>query len=148
MKRVRPSETNRAARARSWLGNLDPLATVRPWLDKVTALRPRFGRLVPLTAWSSLTGLTPLIFARYLFAFFAGIIVAVAWQSSRSGTKAEADAVTPSALYSMQRSVDNLAAEVTKIRATEQDILGKISARPPQPVAAVRNPPPRPSSAR
>lgn len=147
---LHPSELNPVARVRSWLSKLAPLTAMRPWLGMLgplATLRPRLGRLVPLTAWSSLSELTPLTFARYLIAFFVGVIAAVAWQSHRGGTAEETVAVTPAALYSVRQSVDNLAAEITKIKAVEQDILVRISAPPPPPVATpVRNPAPRPSS--
>jgi hypothetical protein len=135
-----PTELNLVARVRSWLSRLAPLTTVRPWL----------GKLAPLTSvWSSLTELTPLTFARYLIAFFIGVIAAVAWQSYRGGTKDETVAATPAALDSVRQSVDRLAAEITKIRAVEQDILERLSASPPQPVAApARNPAQRPPSVR
>jgi hypothetical protein len=90
--------------------------------------------------------LTPLTFARYLVAFFIGVVATVAWQSYRGGTKEETIAATPAALDSVRQSVDKLAAEITKIRAVEQDILVRISASPPQPVAtSARNPAQRPS---
>jgi hypothetical protein len=138
-----PSELNLVARVRSWLSKLAPLTTVRPWL----------GELASLTgAWSSLTALTPLAFARYLIAFFIGVVATVAWQSSRGGTKEEtvaATPATPAALDSVRQSVDRLAAEITKMRAVEQDILERLSAPPPQPAAApARNPAQRPPSVR
>jgi hypothetical protein len=113
---------------------------MRPWLSELASLT---------RVWSSLTELTPLTFARYLIAFFIGVVAAVAWQSYRGGTKEEAVAVTPAALDSVRQSVDKLAAEITKIRAVEQDILERVSAPPPQPVATpARNPAQRPPSVR
>jgi hypothetical protein len=98
--------------------------------------------------WSSLTALTPLAFARYLIAFFIGVVATVAWQSYRGGMKEEPVAATPAALDSMRQSIEKLAAEITKIRAVEQDILGKVSAPPPPVAAPARNPGQRPPSVR
>jgi hypothetical protein len=96
-----------------------------------------------------LTELTPLTVARYLIAFFIGVVATLAWQSYQGGTKEEIVAVTPAAFDSMRQSVNKLAAEMTKIRAVEQDILERISASSPQPVATpARNPAQRPSSVR
>jgi hypothetical protein len=154
-----PSELNLATRAPFWLSKLAPLTTARASLGKLVplaAVRPWLSKLAPLTTtrpsiasvWSSLAELTPVAFARYLIAFFVGVVAAVAWQSYRSGTN-EGTAETAAALYSVRQSVDNLAAEITKVRAVEQDILGKISAPPPPPVASpARNPGQRPSSVR
>jgi hypothetical protein len=102
---------------------------------------------------ASLTGvslsLTPLTFARYLIAFFIGVVATVAWQFYRGGTKEDTVAAAPVTLDSVRQSVDTLAAEITQIRAVEQNILERISASPPQPVATpARNPAQRPSSAR
>lgn len=134
------SELNLVARVRSWLSKLAPLTTVRPWLGELASLT---------SVWSSLTELTPLTLARYLIAFFIGVVAAVAWQSSRGGTKEETVAVTPAALDSVRQSVDRLAAEITKMRAVEQDILEKLSGPSTQPVAAPsRNPAQRPPSVR
>jgi hypothetical protein len=155
-----PSELNLSAGARSWLGKLAPLTTARASFGKLAPLaaaRPWLGKLAPLTtvrpsltsAWSSLARLTPVTFARYLVAFFVGVVAAVAWQSYRGGTKEETAAATSAALYSVRQSVDNLAAEITRIKAVEQDILGRISAPPPPPAAApARNPGQRPSPVR
>ncbi|MBO0752726.1 MAG: hypothetical protein J2P53_11470 [Bradyrhizobiaceae bacterium] len=135
---LHPSERKQAGGARAWIGKLAPLAPGWSWLDKLSplaAVRPWLGKLAPTGAWPSLTELNPLAFARYLVAFLIGVFATVAWQGSGSGSKEET-----LALYSVRQSVDNLAAEVTKIRAVEEDILGKISAPAPQPVAApVRN---------
>jgi hypothetical protein len=98
--------------------------------------------------WLSLTDLTPLTFARYLIAFFIGVVATVAWQSYRGGTKEYTVAATPAALDSVRQSVDNLAAEITKIRAVEQNILERISASPPAVAAPARNPAQRPSPVR
>jgi hypothetical protein len=135
-----PTELDLVARVRSWLSKLAPLTTVRPRLSELASLT---------SVWPSLTGLTPLTFARYLIAFFIGVVATVAWQSYRGGTKEETVAATPAALDSVRQSVDKLAAEITKIRAVEQDILERLSAPPPQPVATpARNPAQRPSSVR
>jgi hypothetical protein len=113
---------------------------VRPWLGELPSIT---------SVWSSLTELTPLTFARYLIPFFIGVVATVAWQSYRGGTKEEAVAATPAALDSVRQSVDKLAAEITKIRTVEQNILERLSASPPQPVAApARNPAQRPPSVR
>jgi hypothetical protein len=101
--------------------------------------------------WSSLTELTPLTFARYLIAFFIGVVTTLAWQSYRGGTKVETVAATQAALDSVRQSVDKLAAEIINIRTVEQDILEKISASPQRPVATptpARNPAQRPPSVR
>jgi hypothetical protein len=166
-----PSELNPAASAPSWrgklapltttartsLGKLVPLAAVQPWLGKLVplaAVQPWLSKLAPLTTarpsltsvWSSVAELTPVTFARYLIAFFVGVVAAAAWQSYHSGKNEDNAAATSAALYSVRQSVDNLAAEVTKIRAVEQDILGKISAPPV--AAPARNPAQRPTSVR
>lgn len=142
-----PTELNLAARVRSWFGKLTPpLKRMRPWLGKLaplTRIRPWLSELALFTE------LTPLTFARYLIAFFIGVVTTVAWQSYRSGTKEETVAATPAALDSVRQGVDKLAAEITQIRAVEQNILERISASPPQPVATpARNPAQRPSSVR
>ena len=142
-----PAEQSLVARVRSWLSNQAPLTTVRPLLSQLAS----HNSVLP-----SLTALAPLTFARYLIAFFIGVGATVAWQSYRGGTKEETVAATPADLDSVRQSVDKLAAEITKIRAVEQDILEKISAPPPQPVATppqpvgtpARNPAQRPSSVR
>jgi len=154
-----PSELNRAASAPSWHGKLAPFTTAaRTSLSKLVplaAVQPWLSKLAPLTTvrpsltsvWSSLTALTPATFARYLIAFFVGVVAAVVWQSFHSGKNEDTAAVTSAALYSVRQSVDNLAAEVTKIRAVEQDILGKISVPPPV-AAPARNPAQRPTPVR
>jgi hypothetical protein len=132
-----PAELKPAARARrsgldefaplagmwSWLNEQAPLARMRLWLDERAPLA---------RTWSSFAELAPLTFARYLIAFFIGVIATVVWQSS--GTQEETLATAPGALVAMRQSIDKLAAEVTRIRAVEQDILERISA--PQPVGA------------
>jgi hypothetical protein len=162
-----PSELDPAASAPSWrgklapltttartsLGKLVPLAAVQPWLSKLaplTTVRPSLTSVwSSLTRlWSSVAELTPVTFARYLIAFFVGVVAAVAWQSYHSGKNEDNAVATSAALYSVRQSVDNLAAEITKIRAVEQDILGKISAPPPPVAAPARNPAQRPTSVR
>ncbi len=141
-----PAELNLVARVRSGLGNLASLATVRSWLSELALLTSVQSWISEL---ASLTKLTPLTFARYLIAFFVGVVATVAWQSYRGATKEDTVAAAPAALDSVRQSVDKLAAEITKIRAVEQNILERISASPPQPVATpVRNPAQRPSSVR
>jgi hypothetical protein len=84
-----------------------------------------------------------------LIAFFIGVVATVAWQSYRGGTKEETVAVTPAVLDSMRQSIDKLAAEITRIRTVEQNILERISVSPPQPVATpARTPAQRPPSVR
>jgi predicted negative regulator of RcsB-dependent stress response len=68
------------------------------------------------------------VFARYLLAVLVGVAVTVAWQSYRDMTKEDPLAATSAALDSVRQSVNNLSAEITKIRALEQDLLAKISA--------------------
>ena len=93
---------------------------------------------------SALGKLTPLAFARYLITFFIGVIATLAWQSYRGPTREEMIAVAPASLDSVRQSIDKLAAEIIKVRAAEQDILGKISTPPSRPAAtAARNPAPR-----
>jgi hypothetical protein len=131
--------------ARTSLSKLVPLAAVQSWLSKLaplTTVRPSLS-----SVWSSLVELTPVTFARYLIAFFVGVVAAVVWQSFHSGKDEDTAAVTSAALYSVRQSVDNLAAEITKIRAVEHDILGKISVPPPVATPA-RNPAQRPTSVR
>jgi hypothetical protein len=132
------AEQNLVARLRSKLSKLAPLMSVR---SRVAELLPR--------AQPTLTALAQSTLARYLIVFFIGVTAAVVWQSYRGGTKEETAAATSAALDSVRQSVDNLAAEITKIRAVEQDILARISAPPPQPAAASpRNPAQRPSLTR
>ena len=133
-----PTELSLVTRVQSWLGELAPLTTVRSWLSELASLT---------SAWLSRTELTPLTFARYLIAFFIGVVATVAWQSYRGGIKEET-AATPAALDSMRQSIEKLAAEMTKIRSVEQDILGKISAPPPPVAAPARNPSQRQPSVR
>jgi hypothetical protein len=135
-----PAELNLVARVPSWLSEVAPLT--RAWW-------PQLGGLDLLNRmWSWLSELTPLTFARYLIVFFIGVVATVAWQSF-SGTKRETLAANPIALDSMRQRIDKLAAEISRIRAVEQDILERISASPPQPVATpARNPAQRPSPVR
>ena len=53
--------------------------------------------------------------ARYLIAFFIGVITTLAWQSYRDGSK-----------------IDNLAVEINKVQAVEQGILEKMSTPRPR----------------
>lgn len=53
--------------------------------------------------------------ARYLIAFFIGVVATLAWQSYRDGSK-----------------IDKLAAEITKVQVVEQGILEKISTPSPR----------------
>jgi hypothetical protein len=93
--------------------------------------------------------LAPLAFARYLIAFFIGVVAALAWQSYRDVTREEMIATAPANLDLMRQSIDKLAAEIIKVEAIEQDILDKISTAPSRPAAtAVRNSVPRSSPAR
>jgi hypothetical protein len=141
-----PAERKPAARVRRF-DDLVPLARMGAWFNQQPAPIARvwswLGERVPLTRiWSSLAGLAPLAFAKYLAAFFIGVIATVVWQSN--WTKGETLATAPAALLAMRQSIDKLAAEVTRIRAVEQDILDRISASPPQPVAnPARSPAPR-----
>ena len=97
---------------------------------------------------SWLARLAPLAFARYLIAFFIGVIAAVAWQSYRD-VREEMIATAPANLDLVQRNIDKLAAEIIKVEAVEQDILDKVSTPPSRPAAtAVRNSVPRSSQAR
>jgi len=92
--------------------------------------------------------LAPLALARYLIAFFIGVIATLAWQSYRDGTRGETIAAAPAGLDLMRQSVDRLTAEITKLQAAEQDVLDRISTPPPRPVATpARNPALRPSQA-
>jgi len=146
-----PSALNLIARMRSWISG----TPTRVW-SSLTGLVPlarmpsRLSELAPLTrVWSPLVELAPLTFIRYLIAFFIGVVATVAWQSYRSGTTKEAVAATPAALDSLRLSMDRLAAEIAKMRAVEQEVLERVSAPAPQPVATpARNPAQRPSSVR
>jgi hypothetical protein len=116
-----PAGPNLVARVRSWFSEQALFA----------GALPSFSRLSPLT------------FARYLIAFSIGVVATVVSQSYRSGTKEKEEtvAVAPAALDSIRQNVDRLAAEITRIRAVQQDILEKISTPPPQPAAPpARNP--------
>src|SRR5712672_1444486 len=77
--------------------------------------------------------LAPLAFARYLIAFFIGVIATLAWQSYRDGMRGETIPVAPASLDLMRQSVDKLAIEIAKLQAAEQDILDRISTPPPRP---------------
>jgi hypothetical protein len=100
-------------------------------------------------AWSRLSNLAPLTFARYLVTFFIGVVATLAWQSYRGGTTEETVAADPVSLDLVRQSVDKLAAEIAKLRTVERDILERISAPSPRPVAApARNPALRPSPVR
>src|SRR5215467_13345065 len=93
--------------------------------------------------------LEPLVFARYLIAFFIGVAVTLAWQSYRNATREEMTAAAPAGLDSVRQSIDRLAVEITKVQTVEQDILDKISTPSQRPAAtSLRNPVTRPSPAR
>ena len=97
-----------------------------------------------LRVW--LDKLAPLAFARYLITFFVGVAATLAWQSYRDATREQTSAAAPASLDLMRQSVDNLAIEITKLQAAEQDILDRMSAPAPRPAAAsARNPVLRPS---
>ena len=97
-------------------------------------------------ARSRLDNVAPVAFARYLIAFFIGVIATLAWQFYRDGAKDQMIAAAPASLDSVRQSVEKLAVEIAKVQAAEQDILDKISTPPPRPAAApARNPAPRPS---
>jgi hypothetical protein len=96
--------------------------------------------------WSRLGRLAPLAFACYLITLSIGVVATLALQSYRGGTKEEIVAAAPVGLDSVRQSIDKLAAEITKLRAVEQEILDRISTSPPRPTAT-RNPVPRPSQA-
>jgi len=99
-----------------------------------------------MRARSWLGKLAPLAFARYLIAFFIGVIATLAWQSYRDGMRGETIPVAPASLDLMRQSVDKLAIEIAKLQAAEQDILDRISTPAPRPAAAsARNPVLRPS---
>jgi hypothetical protein len=99
--------------------------------------------------WSRLSRLAPLTFARYLIAFFIGVVATLAWQSYRGGAREENFAAASVDLDSLRQSVDKLAAEIAKVRAAEQDILERISAPSPRPGATpARSPASRPSAVR
>jgi len=98
-----------------------------------------------MRARSWLGKLAPLAFARYLIAFFIGVIATLAWQSYRDGMRGETIPVAPASLDLMRQSVDKLAIEIAKLQAAEQDILDRISTPPPRPAATlVRTPAARP----
>ena len=106
------------------LGDLRLLTRARSWLDNVA----------------------PVVFARYLIAFFFGVIATLAWHFYRDSAKDQMIAGAPANLDSLRQSVEKLAVEIVKVQAAEQDILDKISTPPPPPATApARNPAPRPS---
>jgi hypothetical protein len=108
----------------------------------------RTGLNVPARVWSRLSTLSPVTFARYLIAFFIGVVAAVALQSYHGETKGETAAAASADRDSLRQSIDKLAAEIARVRAIEQDILERISAPSSRPAAApVRNPALRPSAA-
>jgi len=93
--------------------------------------------------------LEPLVFARYLIAFFIGVAATLAWQSYRNATREEMTAAAPAGLDSVRQSIDRLAVEITKVQTVEQDILDKISTSSQRPAAtSSRNPVTRPVPAR
>ena len=99
-------------------------------------------------ARSWLDNVAPVAFARYLIAFFIGVIATLAWQFYRDGAKDQMIAAAPASIDSVRQSVEKLAVEIAKVQAAEQDILDKISIPPPRPAAApARNPASRPSQA-
>jgi hypothetical protein len=79
--------------------------------------------------------LAPLAFARYMITFFIGVIATLAWQAYRDGTKGEIVGAAPASLDSVRQNIDKLAAEITEVRAAEQDILDKISTALSRPAA-------------
>jgi len=108
-----------------YIGHLRLVTRARSWLDNV-----------------------PVAFARYLIAFFIGVIATSAWQFYRDGAKDQMIAGPAAGLDSVRQSVEKLAVEIAKVQAAEQDILDRISTPPPRPAAApARNPAPRPSQA-
>jgi hypothetical protein len=99
-------------------------------------------------ARSWLDKLAPITFARYLIAFFIGVIATLAWQSYRDGAREEMLSAAPASLESVLQSIDKLAVEMTKLQAAERDILDKISIAASRPAPTPgRNPVPRPSQA-
>ena len=113
----------------------------------------------------------PFAFARFLMIFFIGVAATLAWQSYGGAARemiaswsprlgwlappaALADA-SPDQLASISRglavvrqSVDKLAADVTKLQATQQGALERTSAPPPSPAGVpARKPVPPPSRA-
>jgi hypothetical protein len=87
-------------------------------------------------ARSWLDKLAPITFARYLIAFFIGVVATLAWQSHQDGARQEMLSSAPASLDSVRQSIDKLAVEITKLQAVEQDILYKISTPLPRPAAA------------
>jgi hypothetical protein len=90
-------------------------------------------------AWSRLSWISQLTFARYMSAFFIGVVTTLAWQSYGNGTKEETFAAASA--DSVLQSVDKLAAEVAKVQTVQQYILARISTPSPRPVAASARPP-------
>jgi len=95
-------------------------------------------------AWSSLAATSPLTFARYLLAFFVGVVVTVAFGSSQHSEpqRLPSVAATPADVDSMRQSIDRLTAEVSRLKTAQQSVLDRVSAGAPSPPAP-RNPPPR-----
>jgi len=105
------------------IGDLRLVTRARSWLDNI-----------------------PVAFARYLIAFFIGVIATSAWQFYRDGAKDQMIAAPAPGLDSVRQSVEKLAFEIAKVQVAQQDILDKISTPPPRPAAApARNPAPRPA---
>jgi hypothetical protein len=110
-------------------------------------------------------------FARFLMIFFIGVVATLAWQPYGGAARemiaswsphlgwlappaAPADA-SPDQLATIslglavvRQSVDKLAADVTKLQATQQGVLERTSAPPPSPAGVpARKPAPAPSRA-
>jgi hypothetical protein len=110
-------------------------------------LHPTELNLVTRLRW--LGKLSPLAFARYLITFFIGVAATLAWQSHRDMPKEEVAAAAPVSLDSVRQSIDKLAAEITKVRAAEQEILERVSTAQSHPAAtSPRSAMPRPPQAR
>jgi hypothetical protein len=110
---------------------------------------PPFSLNLATKVLSWLGKLAPLAFARYLIAFFIGVIAALAWQSYRDATREEMMATAPANLDLVRQSIDKLAAEIIRVETAEQDILEKVSTAPSRPAAtAARNSVPGSSQAR
>lgn len=124
----------------------DPLAPVR------TAATGLVTRLRGLVTRDALAAVSPLAFARYLVAFFVGVVVTMLWgglhSTGNEPQRLPMVAATPADVDSVRQSVDKLAAEVSKIRSVEQGILDKVSAPPPAPPPAPTPAPTRASSQR
>jgi hypothetical protein len=78
------------------------------------------------------------------------VVATLTWQSYFGRPKEETvAAATPVSLDSVRQSIDNLTAEIAKLRAVEQDILERRSAASLRPVTnPTRNPALRPSPVR